>query len=100
MLQKVLFELQLGGEGEALVHVGLQFDPLCQSLDAALLLTQHAGRFPNLVLVALQIAVALAHEEIQLLRAALVQRDVLAHVRVEAEVGVRGQEGVEHGVHL
>lgn len=92
--------LQLGPEGETLVHVGLELGPLGHSLDGALLLTQHAGRLSQLGLVALQVALPLALEEVQLLRTALVEWDVLAHVGVEAEVGVGGQEGIQHGVHL
>lgn len=93
-------QLQLGPEGETLVHVGLELGPLGHSLDGALLLAQHAGRLLQLGLVALKVALPLALEEVQLLHAALVQRDVLAHVGVEAEVGVRGEEGIQHGVHL
>lgn len=92
--------LQLRGEGEPLVHVSLELAPFGQSLDGALLLAQHAGRLPQLGVVALQVALPLALEEVQLLHSALVQRDVLAHVGVEAEVGVGGKESVQHGVHL
>lgn len=92
--------LQLGAEGQTLVHVGLELGPLGHPLDGALLLAQHAGRLPQLGLVALQVALALALEEVELLDAALVQRDVFAHVGVEAEVGVGRQEGVQHRVHL
>lgn len=92
--------LQFGAEGQTLVHVGFQLGPLGHPLDGALLLAQHAGRLPQLGLVALQVAVAFALEEVEPLGAALVQRDVLAHVGVEAEVGVGRQQGVQHRVHL
>lgn len=92
--------LQLGDEGQPLVHVGFELGPLGHSLDGALLLTQHARRLLQLGLVTLQVAFALAFEEVELLHAVLVERDVLGHVGVEPEVGVRRQESVQHSVHL
>ena len=92
--------LELGEEGQSVVHVGLELEPLGGALHDALLLRQHRGRLAQLDVVALQIATALLLQEVELLAPALVQRDVFAHEGIEAEVGVGRQQGVQHGVDL
>lgn len=93
--------LELGGvEGQTVVHVGLEPDPLRHPLDGAFLSAEDAGDLPELLLVPLQVTDALSLQQAQLLLPVLVHGDVFAHVGIEAEVGVGREEGVEHGMDL
>lgn len=92
--------LELRAKRNAVVHVSPEPRPLCQLLDGAFLSCEDASCLLQLLLVSLQIADALSLQQVQLLLPALVHGDVLAHVRVEAEIRVGREEGVQHGVNL
>lgn len=81
-------------------HVRPEFGPLGHPLHGALLSVEDAGDLSELILVPFEVAAALRQQQVQLLLPVLVHGDVLADVGVEPEVGVRRQEGVEHGVNL
>lgn len=96
-----MWDLDLGGvEGETAVHVHPEPGPLGHPVGGALLPGEDARYLAQLVLVPLQVAGALGLQQAQLLLPTLVHGDVLAHVGVEAVVGVSREEGVQHGVDL
>lgn len=83
-----------------MVHVGLKSGPLSQPLGGGFLSRENGCNLSDLFFVPLQIPEALRLKLVQLLLAALIHGDVLVEERVEAEVGVGREEGVQHGVNL
>lgn len=100
LLSLLLWLKPNGIQGNKVIHVRPGPDPVCQPPHGALLSGEDGSRLLQLLLVPLQVAEALGLKQGHLLLPVVVNGDVLAHVRVEAEIGVSGQEAVQHGVDL
>lgn len=92
--------LQFGGKGPAAEHVCPELGPLCHPLDGGFFPGEDARDLLQLLFVPLQVSHALRLEHVQLLLPVFIHGNILGHVGVEAEISVRREEGVEHGVNL
>lgn len=90
----------LGPKGQTVIRVNPEPGPLSHPLERAFLSVEDASDLLQLLLVPLQITDALSLQQVELLQPVIVHGDVFAQVRVEAEISVGREEGVEHGVNL
>lgn len=96
-----MLDLKLrGAKGKTVIHVSPEPGPLGHPLDGAFLSGEDASDLLQLLLVPLQVTDALSLQQVELLQPVLIHGDVFAHEGVEAEVSVRREEGVKHGVNL
>lgn len=85
---------------QTLIHVRFESKPLRQSLNWTLVSRELVHGSSDFLLVALQVPKPLRLHLLELLVSALIQGNLLAHVRVETKVRVRREKSVQHGVNF